>query len=93
MTVHDFLYFEKQNETKMFHGNRKRNILFLLSIILGIAALAPLGFPVDTGKKNGAQETLTYLIISMSILIVSMYGICATCADMLLSSLLKSEKK
>ena len=40
MTVHDFLYFEKQNETKMFHGNRKRNILFLLSIILGIAALA-----------------------------------------------------
>ena len=23
MTVHDFLYFEKQNETKMFHGNRK----------------------------------------------------------------------
>ena len=52
----------------------------------------PLGFPVDTGKKNGAQETLTYLIISMSILIVSMYGICATCADMLLSSLLKSQK-
>lgn len=51
----------------------------------------PLGFPVDTGK-NGAQETLTYLIISMSILIVSMYGICATCADMLLSSLLKSKK-
>ena len=52
MTVHDFLYFEKQNETKMFHGNRKRNILFLLSIILGIAALALLGFPVDTGKKR-----------------------------------------
>lgn len=91
MTVHDFLYFEKQNETKMFHGNRKRNILFLLSIILGIAALA-LWASRWTLEKNGAQETLTYLIISMSILIVSMYGICATCADMLLSSLLKSKK-
>ena len=91
MTVHDFLYFEKQNETKMFHGNRKRNILFLLSIILGIAALA-LWASRWTLEKNGAQETLTYLIISMSILIVSMYGICATCADMLLSALLKSKK-
>lgn len=91
MTVHDFLYFEKQNETKMFHGNRKRNILFLLSIILGIAALA-LWASRWTLEKNRAQETLTYLIISMSILIVSMYGICATCADMLLSSLLKSKK-
>lgn len=64
MTVHDFLYFEKQNETKMFHGNRKRNILFLLSIILGIAALA-LWASRWTLEKNGAQETLTYLIISM----------------------------
>lgn len=91
MTVHDFLYFEKQNETKMFHGNRKRNILFLLSIILGIAALA-LWASRWTLEKNGAQETLTYLIISMSILIVSMYGICATCADMLLILFIEKQK-
>lgn len=91
MTVHDFLYFEKQNETKMFQGSKKRNVLFILSVILGISALA-LWASRWTMEKNGAQETLTYLIISMSMLIVSMYGICAACADMLLSSLLKSKK-
>lgn len=39
MTVHDFLYFDKQNEKKMFRSNKKRNIIFVLSVILGIASL------------------------------------------------------
>ena len=34
MTVHDFLYFDKQNEKKMFRSNKKRNIIFVLSVIL-----------------------------------------------------------
>ena len=32
MTVHDFLYFDKQNEKKMFRSNKKRNIIFIVSV-------------------------------------------------------------
>ena len=39
MTVHNFLYFDKQNEKKMFHSNKKRNIIFIASIIIGVVAL------------------------------------------------------
>ena len=91
MTVHDFLYFDKQNEKKMFCSNKKRNIIFIVSVILGVASLF-IWASRWTMEKSGEQETLTYLIISLSMLIISMYGISATCADMLLSVLLKNKK-
>ena len=39
MTVHDFLYFDKQNEKKMFRNNKKRNIIFMVSAVLGVSSL------------------------------------------------------
>lgn len=39
MTVHDFLYFDKQNEKKMFRSSKRRNIIFVISLLLGIASL------------------------------------------------------
>lgn len=91
MTVHDFLYFDKQNEKKMFRNNKKRNIFFIISIILTIASLF-LWHSRCTMEKFSEQETLTYLMISVIVLIIGIYGISATCADMFLSVLLKSKK-
>ncbi len=39
MTIRDFLYFDKQNEKKMFRDSKKRNVIFVLSIILGSISL------------------------------------------------------
>lgn len=39
MTIRDFLYFDKQNEKKMFRDSKKRNVIFVLSIILGAISL------------------------------------------------------
>ena len=38
------------------------------------------------------QETLTYLMVSVIMLIISIYGISTTCADMFLTVLLKNKK-
>ena len=92
MTVHDFLYFDKQNEKKMFRSNKKRNRILIVSVILGITAIL-LWASRWTKENSGKQETLTYLIISMMLLIISIYGVSATCADMLLSVLLKNKKR
>lgn len=92
MTVHDFLYFEKKNEKKMFRSSKKRNIVFVISVLLGAAALLLWNSRCNMEKMN-EQETLTYLMISVCLLIVSIYGVCSTCADMFLSLLLKSKKR
>ena len=63
MTVHDFLYFDKQNEKKMFRSNKKRNIIFIVSVILGITAIL-LWASRWTMENSGKQETLTYLMIA-----------------------------
>lgn len=91
MTVHGFLYFDKQNEKKMFRNNKNRNIIFIISVILGIVSLL-LWHSRCNMEKSGEQATLTYLMVSMVMLITSIYGVSAACADMLLSVLLKSRK-
>ena len=91
MTVHNFLYFDKQNEKKMFHSNKKRNIIFIASIIIGVVALLLWNSRCNM-DKFGEQETITYLMISVIMLIISVYGVSATCADILLSIILRSKK-
>ena len=91
MTVHDFLYFDKQNEKKMFRSNKKRNIIFVVSTIMGLASLFLWNSRCSFEKFND-PSTMTYLMISMVLLIVSIYGVSATCADMMLSVLLKNKK-
>ena len=91
MTVHDFLYFDKQNEKKMFRSNKKRNVIFVASAILGIVSLFLWNSRCSFEKFNDPSTT-TYLMISMVLLIISIYGVSATCADMMLSVLLKNKK-
>ena len=91
MTVHDFLYFDKQNEKKMFRSNKKRNIIFVISVILGIASLLLWNSRCNFENMND-QATMTYMMISIVLLIISIYGVSMSCADMLLSVLLKNKK-
>lgn len=91
MTIHDFLYFDKQNEKKMFYSHKKRNILFVISIVLGIIALLLLYSRCHFENFND-QETLYYFMASIALLIISIYGVSTTCADMMLSTLLKNKK-
>lgn len=91
MTVHDFLYFDKLNEKKMFHSSKIRNIIFVISAIIGVVSLLLWNSQFDI-KKIGGSEIITYLMISLIMLIISIYGIYATFSDMLLSILLKSKK-
>lgn len=91
MTVHDFLCFDRQNEKKMFRSNKKRGIIFTVSVMAGITAVL-LWDSRWTMENSGKPETLTFLMISMVMLIISIYGVSATCADLLLSVLLKHKK-
>lgn len=91
MTVHNFLYFDKHNEKKIFRVSKNRNVIFVLSVIIAAASLI-LWHSRCNMEKFSEESTLTYLIISMIMMIISIYGISATCADMLLSVLLKSKK-
>ena len=68
----------------MFHSNKKRNIIFIASIIIGVVALLLWNSRCNM-DKFGEQETITYLMISVIMLIISVYGVSATCADILLS--------
>ena len=92
MTVHDFLYFDRQNEKKMFRSSKKRNVVFGLSVVTGVGALV-LWHSRCSLERFSEQATMTYLMLSMALLIVSIYGISATCADMLLTVLLKSKSR
>lgn len=91
MTVHNFLYFDKQNEKKMFRSSNKRNVIFVISVILGIVALFLWNSRCDF-EKSSDPSFITYMMISMILLIISIYEVSATCADMLLSVLLKNKK-
>ena len=88
MTIRDFLYFDKQNEKKMFRDSKKRNVIFVLSIILGAISLFLWNSRCTMDNFN-KQETLTYLMVSVIMLIISIYGISTTCADMFLTVILK----
>ena len=91
MTVHDFLYFDKQNEKKMFRSSKRRNIIFVISLLLGIASLV-FWHTRFNFENYSTSENISYLTICICVLIISIYGISATCADMFLSVLLKSKK-
>ena len=70
MTIRDFLYFDKQNEKKMFRDSKKRNVIFVLSIILGVISLFLWNSRCTMNNFN-KQETLTYLMVSVIMLILT----------------------
>lgn len=90
-SVHSFLYLDKKNENKMFQSSRKRNIIFVISLIIGTVSVR-LWHSRFSIELLGKSDTLYCLLLSMSGLIISIYGISATIADMACSFILNSKK-
>ena len=67
MTIRDFLYFDKQNEKKMFRDSKKRNVIFVLSIILGVISLFLWNSRCTMDNFN-KQETLSVCGIDIRVL-------------------------
>lgn len=87
MTIRDFLYFDKQNEKKMFRDSKKEmSFCFKYYSWCDFSFLWNSRCTMDNFNK---QETLTYLMVSVIMLIISIYGISTTCADMFLTVILK----
>lgn len=90
MSVHDFLYLEKQNEKKMFQSKKNRNTIFLASVFIGIVSIGVWYSRFDT-KNFFEQETMNYLLFCVIGFVISMYGVYTAVSDMLLSVVLKSK--
>ena len=86
MSIYNLLYFEKQNE-KLIHKNKKhKNLVFAISLFLGIFAL----ILFDT-QFNGMFDEPLFAIILLCVLLIifSIYGVTITLSDFILTYILK----
>ncbi|EGG85379.1 hypothetical protein HMPREF9477_00004 [Lachnospiraceae bacterium 2_1_46FAA] len=90
MSVHGFLYLEKQNEKKMFQNKKNRNRIFVISVLIGIISVF-IWHSQFNMKNFSNQETINYLFVCTIGFIISIYGISATVSDMILSVVLRSK--
>lgn len=89
MKIHDLLYLEKRNEKKLWKKKNNRNILFIVFVILGILGL----YLCDYAFKNADNPgMMSYLGISILLLIISIYGITFTLGDFILTMIKKKKK-
>lgn len=81
MKIYDLLYWDKQNEDRVFKNNKTKKILFVVFVALGILALvfAKIGF--NTSNDDG---NLAMVLISIPMIIISIYGITITVGDFLI---------
>lgn len=91
ISIYNLLYLEKQNEQKMIRSKTNRNIIFVISTIIGLCAYILLNIKISS-KILQDSSVLTYLIIGISLFIVSIYGIMFSLSDFLLGIILKVKK-
>lgn len=91
INIHDLLYLEKQNEQKITKKKKHRNIIFIISLIIGIVGLAVWNSQW-TLENAGNQSTPNYLILSMALIIISIYGVMISVADFILAFILNNKK-
>lgn len=83
--IYDLLYLEKKNEEKSFKKKKTRNIIFLLSIIIGIIALYLFAGEFHYGK----EPLFSTIFLSIILIIISIFGITITLSDLILNIVLK----
>ena len=89
MKIHDLLYLEKKNEEKIWKRKKNRNILFIIFVILGILGLYFCDYAFVISND---PQMLSYLGISILLLIISLYGITFTLGDFILAFINKRRK-
>ena len=88
MKIHDLLYLEKKNEEKIWKKKKFRNILFIIFVIMGVVGL----WLCDYFFKIMQPNTMIHLLISIILLIISIYGITFTLGDFILNFINKRKK-
>ena len=89
MKIYDLIYFEKQNEKKKNKNLKIRNIIFILSLILGITAL--ILFDKEF-TRVGVEPSMSMILICIILIIISIYGVIITLSDFILNIVLKNKK-
>ena len=89
MKIYDLLYYEKQNEKKPLNKKIHRNILFVISLIMGIISLILFG---NEFKTVGREPSMSIIFICLILVIISIYGISYSLSDFLLNYVLKRNK-
>lgn len=90
-SINDLLTLEKQNEKEITKSKKHRNIIFLLSITLGIFALFLWNLKL---KPEVLQDSsiMNTVLICFVLLIISIYGVMISVGDFILSVVLKNKK-
>lgn len=91
ISIYNLLYLEKQNEEKAIKTKKRRNLLFIISIVIGVGSFIFLN-STFTNDVIMDQSILTYAIIGIFLFIISIYGVMFSLSDFLLSIVLKSKK-
>ena len=89
MKIYDLIYFEKQNEKKKNKNLEIRNIIFILSLILGITAL--ILFDKEF-TRVGVEPSMSMILICIILIIISIYGVIITLSDFILNIVLKNKE-
>ena len=88
MKIYDLLYLEKKNEQKIWKKKKYRNVLFIIFVFMGTLGL----YLCDYFFKVMIPDVTIYLLISIILLIISIYGITFTLGDFILSFINKRKK-
>ena len=88
ISIRGFLDMEKKNEEKMLRSSRKRNLLFCVSLLLGVLGSLVWNsqFSLDAGSD---QSVMYWLMLGILLFILSIYGVSVTAGDMLLTLVLR----
>ncbi len=91
ISIYNLLYLEKQNEEKAIKTKKRRNLLFIISIVIGVGSFIFLN-STFTNDVIMDQSILTYAIVGIFLFIISIYGVMFSLSDFLLSIVLKNKK-
>lgn len=91
INIYNLLYLEKQNEEKVIKKKKNRNLLFVISVLIGIGSYI---FLHSTLNNDVMMDTsfLTYMMVGILLFIISIYGVMFSLSDFILSIVLKSKK-
>ncbi len=88
LKICNLLTYERQNE-KITSHKKIRNISFIISLILGITALYLFN---NQFKSSGIEPSFLIILLSIILLIFSVYGLTFSISDFLLNFILKRPK-
>ena len=91
INIYNLLYLEKQNEEKVIKKKKNCNLLFVISVLIGICSYIFLNFTL-TNDVMMDTSLLTYMMVGIILFIISIYGVMFSLSDSLLSIVLKSKK-